>query len=65
MNLPNKLTTIRVIMIPFFVLAMEIDALGAWGRLIAALIFVLASVTDALDGHFARKYNLVDRKSVV
>ena len=59
MNLPNKLTTIRVIMIPFFVLAMEIDALGAWGRLIAALIFVLASVTDALDGHFARKYNMI------
>ena len=59
MNLPNKLTTIRVIMIPFFVLAMEIDILGAWGRLIAAIIFVLASVTDALDGHFARKYNLV------
>ncbi len=59
MNLPNKLTTIRVIMIPFFVLAMEIDVFGAWGRLAAAIIFVLASVTDAMDGHIARKYNLV------
>lgn len=59
MNLPNKLTTIRVIMIPFFVIAMEIDALGAWGNLIAAILFVLASITDALDGHIARKHNLV------
>ena len=59
MNLPNKLTTVRVIMIPFFVIAMELDVLGIWGRLLAALIFVLASITDALDGHYARKYNLV------
>lgn len=59
MNLPNKLTTIRVIMIPFFVLAMELEVLGMWGSFIAAFLFILASVTDALDGHYARKYNLV------
>lgn len=59
MNLPNKLTVLRVCTIPFFVLFMEIDCLGRWGSFIAVLLFVLASVTDALDGHIARKYNLV------
>ena len=60
MNLPNKLTVLRVIMIPFFVVAlmMEGGASQTW-RLIAAAIFVTASLTDFLDGSIARKYNLV------
>lgn len=59
MNLPNKLTILRVCTIPFFVFFMEMDGLGRWGSFIAVLLFVLASITDALDGHIARKHNLV------
>lgn len=60
MNLPNKLTVLRVILIPFFVLAL----LAAGGniqmlRYLAAAIFIVASLTDMLDGKIARKYNLV------
>lgn len=60
MNLPNKLTVLRVIMIPFFVVALLIDG-GADPNLryLAAVIFVIASLTDMLDGKIARKYNLV------
>lgn len=59
MNLPNKLTVLRVIMIPFFVLFMLTDLGGAGGKYIALTIFVLASMTDWLDGYLARKNNLV------
>ena len=59
MNLPNKLTVLRVCTIPFFVFFMEIECLGRWGSFIAVLLFVFASITDALDGHIARKHNLV------
>ena len=60
MNLPNKLTVLRVIMIPFFVLALMVDG-GAnpTYRYLAAAIFIIASLTDMLDGKIARKYNLV------
>lgn len=59
MNLPNKLTILRVILIPFFV-AFLLDPLALRGaKWIALLIFIVASVTDALDGNIARKYNLV------
>ena len=59
MNLPNKLTVLRVIMVPFFVLFMLTDFAGAAGKWISLLLFVAASFTDYLDGHLARKYNLV------
>ena len=60
MNLPNKLTVLRVIMIPFFVISLlafhgEVRLL----RNLAAAIFIVASLTDMLDGKIARKYNLV------
>lgn len=60
MNLPNKLTILRVLMIPFFVIALMLEG-GAnqTYRYIAAAIFILASLTDMLDGKIARKYNLV------
>ncbi len=60
MNLPNKLTVLRVIMIPFFVIALMMEG-GAnqTYRMIATAIFVIASFTDFLDGSIARKYNLV------
>ena len=58
MNLPNKLTMFRVILIPFFVLFMLVDITSA-DKWIALAIFIVASLTDLLDGKIARKYNLV------
>lgn len=59
MNLPNKLTILRVLMIPFFVVFMLCNVTGAADKWIAVALFVLASLTDFLDGYIARKYNLV------
>ena len=59
MNLPNKLTMFRVILIPFFVFFLLTDILGAAGDILALVIFIVASLTDMLDGKIARKYNLV------
>lgn len=58
MNLPNKLTIFRVILIPFFVLFLLVD-ITAYDKWIALAIFIIASVTDFLDGYIARKYHLV------
>lgn len=58
MNLPNKLTILRVILIPFFLVALMVDAIP-YGKWIAVGIFVIASFTDMLDGKIARKYNLI------
>lgn len=57
MNLPNKLTLLRVFLIPFFLLFMYLDFTGHYT--LALVIFAAASITDALDGKIARKYNLV------
>ena len=59
MNTPNKFTVARMIMVPFFVLFMLAGFAGTAGKWIALAIFVVASLTDYLDGHLARKYNLV------
>ena len=59
MNLPNKLTVLRVCMVPVFVFLMLWSGLGNAGKYAAAAIFILASVTDWLDGYLARKYHLV------
>ena len=59
MNLPNKLTILRVILIPFFVVFMLFDITGAADKWIALVIFCVASLTDMLDGKIARKYNLI------
>ena len=59
MNLPNKLTIFRVILIPFFVLFLLLEPDNQTFRLIADLIFIVASLTDMLDGKIARKYHLV------
>lgn len=59
MNLPNKLTVLRVVMIPFFVAFLLFDITGAADKWIALAIFCAASLTDMLDGKIARKYNLV------
>lgn len=59
MNLPNKLTTFRVILIPFFVFFLLAPYFEGYGNYIALVIFIVASLTDFLDGKIARKYNLV------
>ncbi len=59
MNLPNKLTILRVVMVPFFVFFMLTDVGGAANKWIALVIFCAASLTDMLDGKIARARNLV------
>ena len=58
MNLPNKITLFRVFMIPIFVVFMLIPAIPG-SRYIAAAIFIIAALSDLLDGYLARKHNLV------
>lgn len=61
MNLPNKLTLFRVLLIPFFVFFLLFSVMDGneWMRYLALVIFIVASLTDLLDGYIARKYNLV------
>lgn len=65
MNLPNKLTILRMILIPFFVVFMLAgttaggEITGGYDKWVALVIFVVASLTDTLDGMIARKYNLI------
>ena len=60
MNLPNKLTILRVILIPVFLVVLLSDFIpGPLNRYIAIAIFIIASLTDMLDGHIARSRNLV------
>ena len=54
MNLPNKLTILRIIAIPVFIVVLLMGH-----RYIATVIFIAAALTDMLDGHIARKYNMV------
>ena len=57
MNLPNKLTLLRICLIPVFVILMLSQVSNFF--LISCIIFIIASITDFLDGKIARKYNLV------
>ena len=59
MNLPNKLTLFRVILIPFFVFFLLAPFVEGYCNYIAVAVFIVASITDFLDGKIARKYNLV------
>lgn len=59
MNLPNKITLTRIFMIPVFILFFYLDVMNGWNYLVAAIVFVLAASTDALDGHIARSRGLV------
>ena len=59
MKLPNKLTCSRVVLIPFFVFFLLAPWFEGYGNYIAVGIFIVASITDFLDGYLARKYNLV------
>ena len=55
MNLPNKLTVLRVIMVPFFVFFMLTDVGGSAKKRIAHLIFIVSSLTDNIEGKNSRK----------
>ncbi len=60
MNLPNKLSIFRITLVPFFMLFIAWPCLGeALSRIVAAIIFIVASVTDLIDGKIARKHNLI------
>lgn len=61
MNLPNKLTILRMILVPVFIVFMALPTEWVWPVYTAFGIFVLASITDQLDGFIARKYNLVTK----
>ncbi|RGF50975.1 MULTISPECIES: CDP-diacylglycerol--glycerol-3-phosphate 3-phosphatidyltransferase [unclassified Eubacterium (in: firmicutes)] len=58
MNLANKLTTFRVLCIPIFVVFMLIESIS-YNYYLAAIVFIVASITDLFDGKIARKYHLV------
>ena len=58
MNLPNKLTLLRIILVPFFVLFLLVDAIPL-SPVFALVVFIAASITDFFDGHYARKHNMV------
>ena len=57
MNLANKLTMLRVFLVPVFIIFMIIDSF--WANIIALLIFIAASITDYFDGAIARKQNTI------
>lgn len=59
MNTPNCLTILRVLMVPVFVVFMLADILGPGDKYVAGTLFILASLTDMLDGYLARKNNQV------
>ena len=66
MNLPNKLTVLRLIMVPIFMVVMLIPAFANLSsnvemilNIVGVLLFIAASFTDMLDGKIARKYGLV------
>ncbi|MBP3617585.1 MAG: CDP-diacylglycerol--glycerol-3-phosphate 3-phosphatidyltransferase [Lachnospiraceae bacterium] len=58
MNLPNKITIFRVCMIPVFLVFMLVPGIP-FGNYIATAVFAIACASDAMDGHIARKHNLV------
>lgn len=58
MNLPNKLTIFRVILVPVFLIFL-LGLFGYWSNIVAAIVFIVASATDMLDGYIARKYNMI------
>ena len=59
MNLPNKLTVLRMVLVPFFVAALLLSKTNDSLKWVALALFVIASLTDFADGYIARKYNLI------
>lgn len=61
MNLPNKLTCLRILLVPIFVVFMALPVEWTWTKWTALGIYILASLTDCLDGHIARKNNIITK----
>lgn len=61
MNLPNKLTLLRIILVPIFVVFMALPSEWSWTKWVALGIYIVASITDCLDGYISRKYNMVTK----
>ncbi len=59
MNLPNKITMFRIVLIPVFLVVLLTNCFGEYSHYVSFVIFAVASASDALDGYIARKYNLV------
>ena len=59
MNLPNKLTILRMVLVPFFVATLLMSAANEPLKWVALALFIIASLTDFADGYIARKYNLI------
>ncbi|GAB6098696.1 CDP-diacylglycerol--glycerol-3-phosphate 3-phosphatidyltransferase [Halanaerocella petrolearia] len=59
LNLPNRITLARIILIPLFMAFLLIDFGLPYGRFIALSVFIIAAITDGLDGYLARKRGLV------
>ena len=57
MNLPNKLTLLRILLVPFIILCFYLPA--AWGMWTAVALFIAAAVTDTVDGRYARAHGMV------
>ena len=56
-NFPNKLTLLRIILIPFFVIFMSLPQEWVWPYYTGLVIFIVAAITDFFDGHMSRKKN--------
>lgn len=63
MNLPNKLTVLRIILVPVFVIVLLVNI--PYGELVAAIVFSLAALTDSLDGYLARRWHQVTRLGII
>lgn len=63
MNIPNSLTIIRIILIPVFVIFLSIRI--PWGDYLAATVFIIAALTDSLDGYLARRWKQVTRLGII
>lgn len=59
MTIPTKITMVRLVMIPFVILCYCLQSLNEYLFILTSALFLIASMTDYLDGHIARKYNMV------
>lgn len=61
MNLPNKLTMLRMVLVPVFIVFMALPLEWEWNIWVALAIYIIASVTDCLDGQISRRKNIVTK----
>lgn len=61
MNLPNKLTMLRMVLVPVFIVLMALPLEWKWNIWAALVVYIVASITDCLDGQISRRKNLVTR----